>query len=146
MKPYSIDFREKVIKAYERGDTSIRKLAARFEVSKAFVQRLLKQKKLTGHVQPKKQGGAMKSELDEYSIELTQMVENYPDATLGEYCEYWGETYSSWYSTSTMCRALQKQQLTRKKRRYAALKQQRRECKNSEANIGSKSRTLNLTT
>ena len=146
MKPYSIDFREKVIKVYERGDTSIRKLAARFEVSKAFVQRLLKQKKLTGHVQPKKQGGAMKSELDEYSIELTRMVENYPDYTLSEYCEYWGETYSSWYSTSTMCRALQKQQLTRKKRRSAALKQQRRECKNSEANIGSKSKTLNLTT
>ncbi len=146
MKPYSIDFRAKVVKAYERGDTSIRKLAAKFDVSKAFVQRLLKQKKLTGHVQPKKQGGAMKSELDEYSIELAQMVENYPDATLSEYCEYWGETYSSWYSTSTMCRALQKQQLTRKKRRYAALKQQRRECKNSEANIGSKLRTLSLTT
>ncbi len=50
MKPYSIDFREKVIKAYERGDTSIRKLAARKDVGKAFVQRLLKQKKLTGHV------------------------------------------------------------------------------------------------
>ena len=146
MKPYSIDFREKVIKAYERGDVSIRKLAARFDVSKAFVQRLLKQKKLLGHVQPQKQGGRMKSELDKYSTELAHMVENYPDATLSEYCEYWGETYSSWYSTSTMCRALQKQQLTRKKRRYAALKQQRRECKSSEANIGSKSRTLNLTT
>ncbi len=146
MKPYSIDFREKVIKAYERGDTSIRKLAARFDVSKAFVQRLLKQKKLLGHVQPRKQGGGMKSELDEYSIELTQMVENYADATLEEYCEYWGETYGSWYSTSTMCRALQKQQLTRKKRRSAALKEQPRECKNSEANIGSKLRTWNLTT
>ena len=52
MKPYSIDFRTKVVKAYERGNTSIRKLAAKFDVSKAFVQRLLKQKKLTGHVQP----------------------------------------------------------------------------------------------
>jgi len=81
MKPYSIDFREKVIKAYERGDTSIRKLAARFDVSKAFVQRLLKQKKLLGHVQPQKQGGRMKSELDKYSTELAPMVENYPDAT-----------------------------------------------------------------
>ena len=81
MKPYSIDFREKVIKTYERGNTSIRKLAARFEVSKAFVQRLLKQKKLLGHVKPQKQGSGMKSELDKYSTELTQMVENYPDAT-----------------------------------------------------------------
>ena len=42
MKAYSMDFREKVVKAYERGDTPIRKLAARFDVSKAFAQRLLK--------------------------------------------------------------------------------------------------------
>ncbi|PSB26237.1 IS630 family transposase [Chlorogloea sp. CCALA 695] len=125
MKPYSIDFRAKVVKAYERGDTSIRKLAAKFDVSKAFVQRLLKQKKLTGEVQPQKQGGRMRSQMQEYSTQIVQMVENYPDLTLSEYCEYWGETYGLWVSTSTMCRALQKQQLTRKKRRYAALKQQR---------------------
>lgn len=81
MKPYSIDFREKVVKAYGRGDTSIRKLAARFDVSKAFIQKVLKQKKLTGHVQPKKQGGAMKSQLEGYSMQLAQMVENYPDWT-----------------------------------------------------------------
>jgi len=121
MRPYSIDFREKVVKAYERGDTSIRKLATRFDVSKAFVQRLLKQKKLKGHVQPEKQGGGMKSELYEYSTQLAQMVEKYPDATLSEYCEHWGETYNQWVSTSTMCRALQKQQLTLKKRHYAAV-------------------------
>lgn len=129
MRPYSIDFREKVVKAYERGDTSIRKLAARFDVSKAFVQRLLKQKKLLGHVQPEKQGGSMKSKLYEYSTQLAQMVENYPDATLSEYCEYWGETYNQWLSTSTMCRALQKEQLTLKKRRYAAVSVQQSECK-----------------
>ena len=66
MKPYSIDFRVKVVKAHERGDISIRKLAAKFDVSKAFVQRLLKQngffggkdssqkkpQKFTGEVQP----------------------------------------------------------------------------------------------
>jgi len=115
MKPYSIDFREKVVKAYEQGNTSIRKLAARFDVSKAFVQRLLKQKKIQGHVQPEKQGGSLKSELHGYSIQLAQMVAKHPDATLSEYCEYWGETHGSWVSTSTMCRALQKEQLTRKK-------------------------------
>ncbi len=43
------------------------------------------------------------------------MVEKYPDATLDEYCEYWGETYAQWVSSSTMCRALQTEQLTRKK-------------------------------
>lgn len=125
MKAYSIDFREKVVKAYERGYTSIRKLAAKFDVSKAFVQRLLKQKKLTGHVQPQKQGGSMKRKLDKYSTQLAHMVENYPDWTLSVPCEYWGETYNQWFSTSTMFRALQKEQLTRKKRRYAAANVQR---------------------
>lgn len=129
MKPYSIDFREKVVKAYEEKNTSIRKLATRFDVSKAFVQRLLKQKKIKGHVQPGKQGGTMKSELDGYSTQLAEMVEKYPDATLSEYCEYWGDTHRQWVSTSTMCRALQRQQLTLKKRRYAAANVQHQESK-----------------
>lgn len=120
MRPYSIDFREKVVKAYEQGNTSIRKLAVRFDVSKAFVHRLLKQKKIKGHVQPEKQGGSMKGKLHEYSTQLAQMVEKHPDATLSKYCEYWGETYNQSISTSTMCRALQTEQLTLKKRRYAA--------------------------
>lgn len=98
-------------------------------MSKAFVQRLIKQKKIKGHVQPGKQGGTIKSELDEYSTQLAEMVEKYPDATLSEYCEYWGETYKQWVSTSTMCRALQRQQLTLKKRRYAAVNVQRQESK-----------------
>lgn len=140
---YCVDFREKVIKAYERKDTSIRKLAARFDVSQAFVQRILKQKKLLGHVQPQKQGGRMKSKLYGCSTKLAQMVEKYPDATLDEYCEYWGETYNQWVSTSTMCRALQTEQLTRKKRRYAAQGQQLSEYKNSEVNTGSKLSRLN---
>jgi transposase len=141
MKPYSIDFREKVVKAYEEENTSIRKLATKFDVSKAFVHRLLKQKKIKGHVQPEKQGGTMKSELDGYSTQLAEMVEKYPDATLSEYCEYWGETHNQWVSTSTMCRALQRQQLTLKKRLYAAVNVQPKESKNLELSIGSKSRT-----
>jgi transposase len=140
MKAYSIEFREKIVKAYEQGDTSIRKVASRFDVSKAFVQKLLSQKKIEGHLIPRKQGGSMKSELDGYSTQLSEMVEKYSDATLSEYCEYWGETYNQWVSTSTMCRALKRQQLTRKKRHYAAVKVQRRECKNSEVSTGSKSR------
>ena len=50
MKPYSIELREKIVKIYEQGDTSIRKVAARFDVSKGFVQKILKQKQTTGHV------------------------------------------------------------------------------------------------
>jgi len=129
MKPYSIDFRQKIIKAYEQGNTSIRQVASRFDVSKAFVQKLLKQKKIKGHVEPGKQGGSIKSKLDTYKTQLAQMVEKYPDAALSEYCEYWGQTQNQWVSTSTMCRALQRQQLTLKKRRYAVAKALQRESK-----------------
>jgi transposase len=44
--------REKIVKIYQQGDTSIRKVSARFDVSKGFVQKILKQKQTTGHVQP----------------------------------------------------------------------------------------------
>ncbi len=127
MRAYSIDLREKIVKAYEQGDTSIRKVATRFGVAKSFVQKLLSMKKTQGHVQPRKQGGAMKAELDGHEELLRAMVAQYPDATLQEYSEYWGSTYNQWVSTTTMCRALQKQELSRKKRRYAAVKEKQKE-------------------
>ena len=116
MKPLPMELREKVVKAYEQGNTSIRKLAARFHVSKSFVERLLKRKQITGDIQPLRQGGSLKSELNGYSDELVALVEKYPDSTLSEYCEYWGSMYGQWISPSTMCRGLKRLGLTKKKR------------------------------
>ncbi|MGF1673443.1 MAG: transposase [Rivularia sp. (in: cyanobacteria)] len=129
MKAYSIDLREKIVQAYENGNTSVRKVASNFGVAKSFVQKLLVTKKTEGHINPKKQGGAVKGELDGYSTQLIAMVEQYPDKTLLEYCEYWAGTYNIWVSTSTMCRALKKQNLTLKKRRCVAVKQELNESK-----------------
>ncbi|MEG4067966.1 IS630 transposase-related protein [Microcoleus sp. Pol11C2] len=129
MKPLPLEFREKIVKAYEQGDTSIRKVAARFDVSKAFVQKLLKQKQTLGHVQPKKQGGSLKSVLYSRTTELTEMVEKYPDSTLSEYCEYWRECHKESVSPSMMCRELKKQNLTRKKRQYEVVRLPQNECK-----------------
>ena len=80
MKPLPMELREKVVKAYEQGNTSIRKLAARFDVSKSFVERLLKRKQITGDIQPLRQGGSQKSELNGYSDELVALVEKYPES------------------------------------------------------------------
>jgi Transposase and inactivated derivatives len=115
MKSYSIEFREKIVKAYFQGNTSIRKVAARFSVAKSFVQKLLSIHKCQGSLEPKKPGGAMKGALYGTEVQLQAMVERYPDATLLEYCEYWGENHHQWVSKSAMCRALQKQKLTVKK-------------------------------
>jgi transposase len=62
--------------------------------------------------------------------ELAEMVQIYPDATLLEYCEYFGEKYNVWVCASVMCCALQKQKLTRKKRRGVAAKGKQKESKN----------------
>ncbi|BAZ03448.1 helix-turn-helix domain-containing protein [Calothrix sp. NIES-3974] len=130
MKPYSIDLREKIVSAYEKGDTSIRGVAVQFGIAKSYVQKLIRQKRLEGHLEPKKQGGAMKGKLDDYGSELAEMVQSYPDLTLLEYCEYFGEKYNIWVCASVMCCALQKQELTRKKRLYVAAKRKQKESKN----------------
>jgi len=71
MKPYSIAQLDRIVKIYEQGDTSIIKVAARFDVSKGFLQKILKQKQTTGHVQPKQQGGSLPNVLNSPRNELT---------------------------------------------------------------------------
>lgn len=138
MKPYSTDLREKIVSAYLRGDTSVRKVAAEFNVAPSFVQKLLSLKKTQGHLEPKKQGGTMKGKLDGYESELKAMVEKYPDWTLSEYCEYWGEHHHLWVSTSVMCRQMQKLELTRKKNLYIVAKPKHKQSKIRELNTGNK--------
>ena len=107
-------------------------------MSKGFVQKILKQKQTTGHVQPQQQGGSLKSVLNSRTNELLQMVEKYPDSTLSEYCEYWRLLYNEALSPSMMCRELKKQKLTRKKRPYAVVSLPLKECKFICVNIGKK--------
>ena len=115
MKPYSVDLREKVVKAYHAGNISVRKLAASFGVGKGFVQKMLRQYQEEGHVNPGKQGTTKKAVLADSPTQLRTLVEKYPDATLAEYCEYWLESQGQLVSASMMCRELQKLNLTRKK-------------------------------
>ena len=81
MKPYSLDLREKVINEIEKGDSSVRKVAQRFGVSKNFVQRLVTQKRTKGHILPRKQGGSMVSPVMGYKAELIEIFEQQNDAT-----------------------------------------------------------------
>jgi hypothetical protein len=46
-----------------------------------IVERLLKRYQLTGDIQPLRQGGSQKSELNGYSSQLHELVEKYPDST-----------------------------------------------------------------
>lgn len=116
MKPYSIDLREKIIRVYEAGNTSIRKVAQRFKVSPNTVQELVKRKREKGTLEPSPATGGKPSQLSGYEQQIDEMISEHPDYTLAEYCEYWSEKTGVRLSESAMCRFLQKQKLTIKKK------------------------------
>jgi transposase len=121
MKPYSMDLRERVVSAIEKGDSSFRKVAQRFAASKNCVERWVIQKRTEGHVVPRKQGGSVSAAM-EHKAQLMVIFKEQTDATLAEYCERLFDATGLWVSQSTMCRTFQKLGLPRKKKRSAPAK------------------------
>ena len=116
MRALSKDIRERIVSAYEAGNTSIRKVAARFSVSKNTVQKLVTQKRETGNISPNKARGGKPGQLEKCEKGIVAMVEEHSDYTLSEYCEVWEERSGIRVSESVMCRFLGKLRLTRKKK------------------------------
>jgi len=106
--------RERVVSALEKGDSSFRKVAKRFCVSKNCVERWVTQQRTQGHVMPRKQGGSVSVVLA-HQDQLISLFEQQSDATLTEYCELLFDETGLWVSQSTMCRTFQRLNLPRKK-------------------------------
>ena len=105
MKPYSVDFRQKIIEVYEQENISIRNLAQRFKVAKSFIQKILKQYRETGNIHPQKQGGHPPRKLqEEQLVDLIEIIESNNDATLEELCELLQKKTGVRISRSTMGR------------------------------------------
>jgi transposase len=116
MKPYSTDLRRKIIEAKRKTNESIGQLADRFGVSYSFVSRLLKRYEATASVEPNPHGGGKPPLLKSQHIEiLEQLVEEDNDATLQELRDRLAEKTGVKASISTICRCLQRRELTRKK-------------------------------
>ena len=120
--PYSLDLRNKIVSTYEAGKTSIRKVAKQFMVNPKTVEKLVKQKRETGNLEPKKTGNPTPSQLEAHRELIVATVEANPDWTLWRYCEEIGEKTGVYVTTGAMCRFLQKQKLTLKKRPIAVKK------------------------
>lgn len=85
MRPYSLDFRQKIIDIYESESISQRRLAKRFGVALSFIQKLLKQYQETGSIAPKVRTQQTPTKLnDEQLAVLKRLVEENNDATLAE--------------------------------------------------------------
>lgn len=124
MKPYPIEFRQKLLKVYEQESLSIRAVAQRFCVAKSFVQKLIKQQQETGDIHPRPQGGSPEPKLKEAQlVDLVEIIETHADATLEELCDLLEETLHIRVSRSTMGRLTQKLDYSVKKN---ALRQRKR--------------------
>ncbi len=127
MKPYSIDFRQKIIDVHENENISIRKLAERFCVAKSFVQKLLKQYRETEDIRPQPQGGSPAPKLNgEHLITLVEIIDDNNDATLEELCILLEEKTQIKVSRATMGRITQKLNYTVKKNSLCSRKKNRK--------------------
>ena len=124
MRPYSLDFRQKIIETHNNEDISIRKLAERFRVAKSFVQKLLKQYREIGDIAPRRSGGNPKPKLNEDNlVSLVEIIETNNDATLSELCELLEEKVKIRVSRATMAKIIKKLNYSfKKKTLYAAEK------------------------
>ena len=101
---------------------------------------LIKQNRETEDLTPKKVGTKKPSPLEAHKEIIVETVEQHPDWTLWQYCEEIVEKTGVSVSTGTMCRFLEKQELTLKKRRFAVKKLLLKKCNRKGLIIGKKSR------
>ena len=116
MKTYSMDLRERVVAAVDAKDGSWAEVAARFRVSRAWVGKLLSQRKRTGSIAPRPRHTGRPPALDAKGFDrLRDAVDAAPDATPEELRRAARVTCSP----STVRRALLRLGYTRKKSRSA---------------------------
>jgi transposase len=118
MKPYSLDLREKLVRAYDEHFGSQRRLASLFGVSRSFVERLLQLRRSTGTIRPRPHAGGRKPNCDEAAVEVVrQGLREQADATREELRDRLRQQRGVWVSVSTLSRLLTRLGLPRKKSR-----------------------------
>jgi transposase len=86
---YSIDLRERVLMGLEVG-MSKAAIARNYHVSTRWVYKLQKQREATGDIAPRRGKTGPKPKLAEHAERLLQIVDDQPDASLGEIRERLG--------------------------------------------------------
>ena len=91
MKTYSIDLRERVVRACETSTETRKQIAERFSVSTAWIRRLLQRRRDTGSLAPLPHGGGMPPKYaGEELAKLKAHIHSQSDATLEELRERTG--------------------------------------------------------
>lgn len=113
---YSADLRQRVLLACECGRLSRAKVARLFQVAESTVYRWLQTWRSEGRREAKPHAGGPAPRLDAQALEkLRAMVAEANDLSLAEYAARLSEHAGVTVSGPTVCRALQKLRLPRKK-------------------------------
>jgi transposase len=111
MAPYSMDLRKRVARAWDTG-MDAESVAAKYDVSRAWVHRLIQRRRETGSLAPRKQTkfrGRALAEAEERRLAV--LITAQPDATLAEL----REALPTSAALSTLWRAIDRLELTVKK-------------------------------
>ena len=85
MKTLSLDLRERILHAYDAGDTTREEVGKRFRVSVGMVKKLLQQRRATGEIGPRHyRSGRKPSILPSHREQLRELLRRKPDMTLAE--------------------------------------------------------------
>ena len=117
MKAYSLDLRQRVVAAYEHGQSSLAEVAEQFTVGETFVKKMLRQKREQGSVAPLQHGGGRQPALSDKDHRLlSQKVKAQPDISLTELQAHLLAQTQIQTSLPTIHRSLRRSGLARKKR------------------------------
>jgi transposase len=114
-RPYSVDLRERVLRAHEAGEGSQRLLAERFAISAGTVCGWLDLARRDGRRGPRAPGGGRRPLGGADPQVLTELVAAQTDATLAQYRARLAERTGVWVSEAAVCRTLIRLGLSRKK-------------------------------
>lgn len=116
MRAYSLDLRQKVVAAVERGDSTIEDVASTFGVGQTFIKKMLRQHRETGDLRPRPHGGGQTPRLSVRHLKrLRSEVERHPDKTAEALRDHLEESARVSVSRPTVSRALSRLGLSRKK-------------------------------
>lgn len=118
MQAYSLDLRERVVAAYEKGNETIAEIAAQFSVGETFLKKMLRQKRQTGSLMRLPHRAGAKKVLNRtHRLWLAKQIKEQPDATLLELQTSLLEQQKKSVSPATLSRELRQLRLPRKKNR-----------------------------
>lgn len=117
MRAYSQDLRERILRAVVGREASQEAIARRFAASRSFVERLWQRWRRTGSCAALPHGGGRSRSLRPAEGLLRQLVAEDPDITLATLCTRVERRLGIGVSAKTMCLAIQRLRLPRKKSR-----------------------------